>query len=359
MRMASIFAVAGILALSTLCLSCGEKSASQMKEEIEGGKYDEPMCLEAIESDSFYKREVAAQNMGKYGSKKVVKPLLKHLHKDPEDSVRRMCLNGLVDRVKRKEDKPEDLVPEFIKVFKAKDDVLRQRAVEALGDIRIEEGFKALPDMLKDPSPEVRTAAIASLAKYEDRADEVLPLLHELLKDKEPMVVRKTVKAMADIGQKAAVGALVEALDSDDTVTLTIAITELGKLRAVEAAEKIIELLKSEKYTIRILAAEALGEIRDERAKKPLFDLCKDQNDEVRKAAVSAIGKMGGGAEFEDMLLEQLDSNDVEMRSRALNALEAAKCHSDAFKVKLRIIIEHDASQDMRNRAKELLDKIK
>jgi HEAT repeat protein len=359
MRMASIFAVTGILALSALCLSCGEKSAKQMQEEIEGGKYDEAMCLDAIESDSFYKREVAAQNMGKYGSKKVVKPLIKHLHKDPENSVRRMCLNGLIDRVKRKEDKAEDLVPEFIKVFKAKDDVLRQRAVEALGDIRIEEGFKALPEMLKDPSPEVRTAAILALAKYEEKVDEVLPLLHGLIKDKEPMVVRKAVKAMADIGQKAAVGALVEALDSDDAQTLTIAIKELGKVRALEGVEKLIELLKSDKYTIRIEAAQALGEIRDERAKEPLRLLCNDQNDEVRKAAVSAIGKMGGGAEFEEMLLQQLDSNDVDMRIRALNALENAKVNSDAFKVKLKIMMDHDANTALRQRAKELLEKIK
>jgi hypothetical protein len=79
----------------------------------------------------------------------------------------------------------------------------------------------------------------------------------------------------------------------------------------------------------------------------------------VRKAAVAAIGKMGGGAEFEEMLLHQLDSNDLEMRRKALDALEAAKCNSDAFKVKLNIIINHDASQEMRDRAKALLDKIK
>ncbi len=358
MRIVGIIALAGALALSMLCISCGEKSANQMKEEIEGGKYDEVMCLEAIESDSFYKREVAAQYMGQYGSKKVVKPLIKHLHKDPQDSVKRMCLNGLVDRVKRKEDKPEDLIPELIKVFKAKDAVLRQRAVEALGDIRLEEGYKALPEMLKDPSSEVRSATVASLAKYEDKKDEVLPLLHDLLKDKEPQVVRDAVKAMAEIGQKAAVSMLIEALDSDDTVTQTLAIKELGKLRAVEAADKIIELLKSDKYTIRMLAAEALGEIKDQKAVKPLGELLKDQNDEVRKAAVTAVGKMGG-AELEDMLLQQLDSNDVDMRSRALDALEGTKCNSDAFKVKLNIIINHDASQDMRNRAKALLDKIK
>jgi hypothetical protein len=66
-----------------------------------------------------------------------------------------------------------------------------------------------------------------------------------------------------------------------------------------------------------------------------------------------------GGAELEDMLIQQLDSNDVDMRTRALDALESTKCNSDAFKVKLRIIIEHDASQNLRNRAKEILDKIK
>lgn len=358
MRIAGVIALAGALALSVFCVSCGEKSASQMKEEIEGGKYDEAMCLEAIESDSFYKREVAAQFMGKYGSKKVVKPLLKHLHNDPHDSVRRMCLNGLIDRVKRNEDKPEDLVAEFIKVFKAKDDVLRQRAVEALGDFRSEEGYKALPEMLKDPKPEVRIATVNALAKYEDRKDDVLPKIYELLKDKEPQVTREVVKNLAKIGQKAAASMIIEALDSEDTVTQTYAIKELGKLKALEAADKIIELLKSDKYTVRVLAAEALGEIRDQKAVKPLGELLSDQNDEVRKAAVTAIGKMGG-AELEDMLIQQLESNDIDMRSRALEALEATKCNSEAFKVKLRIIIEHDASQNLRNKAKELLDKIK
>jgi HEAT repeat protein len=358
MRIAGVIALAGVLALTMLCVSCGEKSPSQMQEDIDKGRYDEAMCLEAIEADSYYRREVAALNMGKYGTKKVVKPLLKHMHSDPQDSVRRICLNGLIDRVKRNEDKAEDMVPEFIKVFKAKDDVLRQRAVEALGDFRTEEGYKALPEMLKDPKPEVRIAAINALAKFEDKKDEVLPKIYELLKDKEPEVTREVVTNLAKIGEKAAVSMLVEALDSDDTVTQTYAIKELGKLKALEAADKMIELLKSDKYTVRVLAAEALGEIRDQKAVKPLGELLNDQNDEVRKAAVTAIGKMGG-AELEDMLIQQLDSNDIDMRSRALEALDATKCNSEAFKVKLRIIIQHDASQDMRNRAKELLDRIK
>ena len=358
MRMIGIIVFAGVFTLSMMCVSCGEKSPSEMKADIEEGKYDEAMCLEAIEADSYYRREVAAQSMSKYGSKKVVKPLIKHMHNDPQDSVRRICLNGLVDRVKRNEDKAEDLIPELVKVFKSKDAVIRERAVEALGDIRTDEGFKALPEMLKDPKPEVRIATVKALAKYEDRKDEVLPKIYELLKDKEPQVTREVVLNLAKIGQKAAVSMLIEALDIEDTVTKSYAVKELGKLKALEAADKIIEILKSDKYTMRILAAEALGEIRDQKAVKPLGELLNDQNDEVRKAAVTAIGKMGG-AELEDMLIQQLDSNDVDMRSRALEALEATKCNSDAFKVKLRIIIEHDASQDMRNRAKALLDKIK
>jgi HEAT repeat protein len=254
--------------------------------------------------------------------------------------------------MRRKREETEPLVPEFIKVLEHEDTGLRQKAVIALGEIRTEEGYKALLGMLNDSAPEVRVEAINSLVEF--GRTEVIPGFAKLYEDKDSSVRRAAVEAIARTGGKDAVDFLIPALKNDDPTVVIIALEALGRLKAKKAAPHIIPLLEHENASVRVAAARALGLIGEPSAAKALIKLLNDENDDVRKAAVPPMIAIGP-ADLADHLMPLLDDPDYEIRLLALDALIEMKVDTEAFREKLRYIAGNDTHTRLRKKARQVL----
>ena len=357
MRFTVCITVLVMAALLPVCIGCGQKSGEQLQQAIDDGKFNQEEVLQALESESEYRRQVAAEFLAKLGDKAVVKPLIKHMHTDASVKVRKICLNGLLLRAKEKGPgaDAETLIPEFITMLKAEDTNLRQKAIFALGEMRNDDGYKAILEMLKDKAAEVRVEAVKALAKFEKKE-----ALAELVKlyDDEASVRRVAVETIAKIGGPDSVDLLIPALENDDYTVKRIAVDELGRMKARKAAPKIVPLLEADNSSLREAAANALGIMRERTAIKPLIKLIKDPILDVRRAAVKALVSIGGIEEL-DELIALLDDGDNKVREYALDGLVQMKAQSEALKAKLRYMATSDPYTDLREKAKVALDAMK
>ncbi len=331
------------------------------------GEFDQEECLKALESESYYRREVAAQALAAHGDLKVVKPLIEHMLNDPVVSVRKMCLNSLVMR------KEKSAIPYIIQGLKDKDVVFRQRACHALGEMRTEEGYKALVGALKDSSEEVRAGAVEALANF--GTDSVFPEFAKLFEDKSLIVRRVAVRKIAEIGGEKAVEHLIGALNNSDFTVISTAIKGLDKLKARKAVPHIIPILDHENASLRATAAGMLGRMPGPKSLNALFlRLERDESGAVRKALIEAFSIMAfaeaerrrvvktlaapPGSTVDDLqgkVIKFLDDSDAEIRELALDALIKANVKTDLFKGKLRYISEHDPVTSLRVKAKSAL----
>ncbi len=344
-----------VVAMSVLvCFSCAEESGEKLEKEFRSGKFDQEKSLAALESNVEYTRQVAAEWLAKLGNKKVEKPLIRHMHTDESDIVRKICLNGLM--VRFSEAKDNSIVPEFIKALEQKDNNLRQKAAFALGQVRSDDGYKALLGMFKDTAPEVRVEAIKAIGKF--GKTEALAELAKLYED-EVSVRRVAVDTIAEIGGPDAIDLLIPALGNSDFAVKKTAVEKLGEMKARKAAPHIIPVLKANNSSLRIAAAKALGTMRDRSAIPALIDLLTDPNFEVRREVVDALGKIGGIEQL-DKLIALLDDSDSGVRELALDALVKMKVQgNDALKAKLHFMATQEPNTFLREKAKQVLEQMK
>jgi HEAT repeat protein len=120
---------------------------------------------------------------------------------------------------------------------------------------------------LDDPDPDIRLAAVISLAMQAEQAKPAVAKLLERLRDEHPLVRQ----AAADT---------------------------LGTLQAVEAVEPLIALLHDGSVDVRRSAALALGKIGPaaSRASEALAKALMDSDEDVRWAATLALGQIGPAA---------------------------------------------------------------
>lgn len=174
-------------------------------------------------------------------------------------------------------------------------------AVDAFLAISPEEATALLPAVsayLKDPDPDVRSAAAFMLGNFRKDA---IPYLLQALQDKEGLVRAKAAYSFIKIGPdaKEAVPALIAALRDSSRDVHNNAVVALGSIgpEARAAVADLIDVLKTDKnpYT-RASAAEALGNIGPaaKEAIPALQDALKDEY--TQEAATKALKKIEKGA---------------------------------------------------------------
>jgi HEAT repeat protein len=239
---------------------------------------------------------------------------------------------------------------------------IRAQAVLALGEVGHEAGNGSLTEALRDPSDDVRSAAVRALFQR----GEVAPLAHALgwlpaeggnsralalralLELKEPgtaqLVIRALVWAPGDEPLPDLDVALVHTLVQADTRAdvandavqeLLSALSE-DRAEVVARAEELLQRLApaSVKGLIAELegggsperAAALLGRIADNRALQPLIDALGHRELSVRLHAASALGQLRQPAAVEPLLRATRDhSRDVRAEAaRALDSLGTA-----------------------------------
>jgi len=197
----------------------------------------------------------------------------------------------------------------LIQALKEPNSRVRAGAAQALGRIGDKTALEPLIEVLEAKDTDwydVRTCAAAALDMIDpqwrktDIALQAVPRLVEKLKDPAPDVRSAAAKALGMIGDKAAVEPLIKALNVNDHALCWAACDALDSIdpkwsksdSALRAVPVFIEELKCPDFSHRWRAATGLGEIGDTAAVEPLIQTLVDAELGVRSAAREALDKV-------------------------------------------------------------------
>lgn len=131
------------------------------------------------------------------------------------------------------------------------------RAVYALGDLKGAAIIEILKKAAKDPSEDVRSAAVRVMGSTGDIG--VLASLVESLKDQSVMVARTAVEAIAKFKDPRLLGPLMLALKHEDTGVVERALDAVGGIGDKRAEEAMLYFAVKGNPRMRGLALKALG----------------------------------------------------------------------------------------------------
>ncbi len=234
------------------------------------------------------------------------------------------------------------------------DEVLRERAVRALGRMREPSTLKVMAEALHDIHPSVRKAAAWSLGQT-GRRKAVEPLI-AALQDPDEEVRREAVEALVRIGTPA-MQPLVSALREEDSEVRRRVAEVIGRFYSSSDTEPlmhafVLSALKDGDALSRARMATLLGEIGDGWAVKPLIEALYYFN--VREAAGKAI--LGIGEPALGPLMAALKHHHIPVRKAAAQLLgcigdpRAASALQSALK---------DRDWEVREAARAALDAIR
>jgi HEAT repeat protein/cyclophilin family peptidyl-prolyl cis-trans isomerase len=195
---------------------------------------------------------------------------------------------------------------------------LRLEAVSAIGNIRAPAVADVLLDLLTDPNPDVRAAAIRSTAASDPEG--FVTVLSGLDPDPNWTVRAALATVLGTLTPEIGLPRLMTMLTDSDQRVIPAVLTSLAKLRGPNAAAIMLDHLKADDPVVRAAAATALGELKPENAAPALaaaYEL--GQRDTVysaRAAALVALARYGAAA-AEPVLKTAWADRDWAVRVRA------------------------------------------
>ena len=201
-------------------------------------------------------RVVAARSLGDYGDASMARPLIRTLS-DPDHKV-------------------------------------RLAAVHALGKLKVAGRKEIIPLLgrLNDTSAQVRQAVVEVLGRKQDRRV-VIPLIGRI-QDNSSAVRRAVARALGQLGDKGAGPTLARMCRDNSHDVARAAVEALGELRFDGATELLIDLLQRGPVRVREQAALALGQLGSPRALAALAAALRSVA--LRKAARKALVSVGAAA---------------------------------------------------------------
>lgn len=132
------------------------------------------------------------------------------------------------------------------------------RAVYALVDLKGPRVEDLVKKACKDPSEDVRSAAVRVLGAI---GQNTLAILVELLKDQSPMVVRTAVEALNRYKDPRLLGPLMQMLKHQDPGVVERAIEGIGKIGDKRSEDAMLYFAQKGNPKMKGLALKALGEM--------------------------------------------------------------------------------------------------
>lgn len=178
-----------------------------------------------------------------------------------------------------------------LQMIKDPDPANRGAAVKVIGRAGMIDHRIHLLVCLLDPAPEVRGAATQALANLGD--SESINDVAFLLSDQKPGVRGSAATALGMLGATQEVPALVACLSDVAANVRGSAAKALGVLGAPDAVKPLCAALGDDVPKVRGTAAVALGMIGDAFALPILEQAINDADDDVRRGVVVALGELG------------------------------------------------------------------
>ncbi len=231
--------------------------------------------------------------------------------------------------------RPEDAVKPLKSMLYDPATETRIEAARAFGFLR-RDGIELTEKALKDPSPEVERAAIASaLTLAAQNPNPIADMLGRAIKTVRPAVRKNLVEALAHLGESrpaAALPPLAHAIKDSDVATRLAAANAfcaLARKNAAAASPYLRIAARDDHDEVRAAAAACLGEVAatdPKGAARMAAELADSPQPSVRSAAAKALGGVGGAtAELAlPTLLKLVGDSDRDVRAAAEHAFAAS-----------------------------------
>jgi HEAT repeat protein len=231
--------------------------------------------------------------------------------------------------------RPEDAVKPLKSMLYDPATETRIEAARAFGFLR-RDGIELTEKALKDPSPEVERAAIASaLTLGAQNPNPIADMLGRAIKTVRPAVRKNLVEALAHLGESrpaAALPPLARAIKDSDVATRLAAANAfcaLARKNAAATSPYLRIAARDDHDEVRAAAAACLGEVAasdPKGAARMAAELADSPQPSVRGAAAKALGGVGGAtAELAlPTLLKLVGDSDRDVRAAAEHAFAAS-----------------------------------
>lgn len=198
---------------------------------------------------------------------------------------------------------------------------LRITCVDLMGEIKYQKSVVDLVSFLNEKSPRMRYVSATALGNIGDKSA-VGPLIETLLKDTDWEVRKFTAQALGKLKDKKATEPLSNVLlnDSSEYVRLEC-IKALDEIQDKSCTPSIIKALKDKAPFVRAYSAELLGNWQIKEATGDIQDLLDhDRAYTVRASSAYALGKLKDRTTLPS-LVNALSDEYQEVRARALDSL--------------------------------------
>jgi cyclophilin family peptidyl-prolyl cis-trans isomerase/HEAT repeat protein len=209
-----------------------------------------------------------------------------------------------------------------IVLSRSADATLRLEAMTALAALVNESSTDLLLDLLSNPRPAIRGAALGALARVDP--DVFVSTLASLDTDRDWTVRVALANALGTLPADRAVPRLTLMLKDPDRRVIPAVLAALASAKVPGADRVLIDLLKSTDFVTRGAAATALGDLKVSSAVAPLIDAYRDAASDreygARAGAHGALAKIDPAA-ARPILTEALKDRDWAVRIRAAELL--------------------------------------
>lgn len=203
---------------------------------------------------------------------------------------------------------------------------LRLEIVTALGLLRAQEATDLMLDLMSDPWPAMRSAALRTVSQLDSNL--FVTVLSGLDPDAHWSVRAALASTLSTTRPEMGLPKLMELLQDPDQRVIPSVLTALRTLRGQETAPLLLDHLGKSDIAVRAAAALQLGELKARSAVQPLIDAyargLADPSYSARGAALQALAQIDA-PEARDALKRGLNDKDWAVRVKVAELLQAAE----------------------------------
>jgi cyclophilin family peptidyl-prolyl cis-trans isomerase/HEAT repeat protein len=212
------------------------------------------------------------------------------------------------------------------------DPELQQEALIAFTALVTSESVDLLQDMLSDPLPSIRGAALRALARVD--ADSLMLALSSIEPDRDWTVRVALATALGNVPAERSGNRLIGMLSDQDQRVVPAVINAIVAAKLPNASGLISEKLKADDFVVRANAAAALAELKSADAAPSLLEAYKaslgDSTYVARAAILTALNQLNQTAAW-PLLQDALRDRDWAVRVRAYSLMRAAGVAANAL----------------------------
>jgi eukaryotic-like serine/threonine-protein kinase len=278
-----------------------------------------------------------------------VRETLEGLLKDPDKGVRQAALAGLSSQ--------ESMDARTLcGMLRDRDLLVQEQAVEAIVRLDAPDTMTHLAPLLHDESEQVRRAAVEVL--NEIGTSGAIKDLLESVKDADWWVRARSADALARIGGPRVVKAVVDLIRDEDEFIRRSAIEILNSTRDEQSLSHLIDALEDSDWWVRERAVDALANIGNKAAVPALVRMLK-RDQKAAPTVLRALAKLGDERVIH-AVLEQLRLSEAPVQMEALHTLGALAGSENAGKIGDAILrCTAKAAPEIREAAEEVCDRLK